>query len=119
MIGDSVSSGSLIGNLAALFDTDKFFYFNYFYKKKPKIRYDTGYFLFQRILSAIYGFILSENIIISYKDLGLAFLLGVPQLAFGFIFVTIGSRTTPAATVGLLMLTESIFGPYLGLDNFY
>ena len=38
----------------------------------------------------------------------------MPQLAFGFIFVTIGSRTTPAATVGLLMLTESIFGPIWG-----
>ena len=53
------------------------------------------------ILSAIYGFILSDSLIISYKDLGVSFLLGVPQLAFGFIFVTIGSRTTPAATVGL------------------
>ena len=44
----------------------------------------------------------------------LSFFLGVPQLAFGFIFVTIGSKTTPAATVGLLMLTESVFGPIWG-----
>ena len=66
------------------------------------------------ILSTVYGFILSESLTLSYKDLGLSFLLGVPQLAFGFIFVTIGSRTTPAATVGLLMLTESIFAPIWG-----
>ena len=34
----------------------------------------------------------------------------VPQLAFGFICITIGSRTTPAVTVGLLMLLESLCG---------
>ena len=36
------------------------------------------------------------------------------QQQYEFIFVTIGSRTTSAATVGLLMLTESIFGPIWG-----
>ena len=41
----------------------------------------------------------------------LGFLLGVPQLAFGFICITIGSRTTPSTTVGLLMLTETLFAP--------
>ena len=35
----------------------------------------------------------------------------IPQLAFGFICVTIGSKTTPAVTVGLLMLLETIFAP--------
>ena len=41
----------------------------------------------------------------------MGFFLGVPQLAFGFICVTIGSKTTPAVTVGLLMLLETIFAP--------
>ena len=41
----------------------------------------------------------------------MGFFLGVPQLAFGFICITIGSRTTPSATIGLLMLTETLFGP--------
>ena len=36
---------------------------------------------------------------------------GVFQIGFGFILITIGSRTTPAAVVGILMLTESVFGP--------
>ena len=40
----------------------------------------------------------------------MGFLLGVPQLAFGFICITIGSRSTPSVTVGLLMLLESICG---------
>ena len=41
-----------------------------------------------------------------------AFLAGFFQIGFGFIFITIGSQTTPAATVGILMLTESVFGPF-------
>ena len=101
------------GNLAALLIPINFSILIIFIRKNPKLDMIPAIF-YSGILSAIYGFILSENIIISYKDLGLAFLLGVPQLAFGFIFVTIGSRTTPAATVGLLMLTESIFGPIWG-----
>ena len=41
----------------------------------------------------------------------MGFFLGVPQLAFGFICITIGSRTTPSTTIGLLMLTETLFAP--------
>ena len=36
---------------------------------------------------------------------------GTFQIGFWFIFITIGSKTTPAATVGVLMLTEAVFGP--------
>ena len=42
----------------------------------------------------------------------MGFLLGVPQLGLGFICITIGSRTTRAVTIGLLMLTETIFAPF-------
>ena len=41
----------------------------------------------------------------------MGFLLGVPQLTFGFICITIGSRTTRSVTVGLLMLSETICAP--------
>ena len=113
MIGDSISSGSLLGNLAALLIPINFSILITLIRKNPKLDMVPAIF-YSGVLSALYGFILSESLIISNKDLSLAFLLGVPQLAFGFIFVTIGSRTTPAATVGLLMLTESIFGPIWG-----
>tara|TARA_B100001996_G_scaffold369680_1_gene343322 strand:+ start:53 stop:919 length:867 start_codon:yes stop_codon:yes gene_type:complete len=113
MVGDSVSSGSLIGNLAALLIPINFSVLIIIIRKHPNLDMVPAIF-YSGILSAIYGFILSDSLIISQKDLGLSFLLGVPQLAFGFIFVTIGSRTTPAATVGLLMLTESIFAPIWG-----
>ena len=36
---------------------------------------------------------------------------GFFQIGFGFILITVGSQTTPAAVVGVLMLTESVFGP--------
>ena len=113
MVGDSISGGSLIGNLAALLIPINFSILIIIIRKNPHLDMVPAIF-YSGIFSAIYGFILSESLIISQKDLGLSFLLGVPQLAFGFIFVTIGSRTTPAATVGLLMLTESIFGPIWG-----
>ena len=113
MIGDSVSSGSLIGNLAALLIPINFSILVIIIRKKPELDMIPAIF-YAGILSTVYGFVLSENLIISNKDLGLSFLLGVPQLAFGFIFVTIGSKTTPAAAVGLFMLTESIFGPIWG-----
>ena len=44
-------------------------------------------------------------------SLFLAFLAGFFQIGFGFILITVGSQTTPAAVVGVLMLTESVFGP--------
>ena len=113
MINDSISMGSLIGNLVALLIPINFSILIIIIRKNPHLDMIPAIF-YAGILSGIYGFILSENLIISYKDLGLSFLLGVPQLAFGFIFVTIGSRTTSAAAVGLFMLTESIFGPIWG-----
>ena len=50
----------------------------------------------------------------SNHDIVMGFLLGVPQLSFGFICITIGSKTTRSVTVGLLMLTETIFAPLWG-----
>ncbi len=113
MVGDSVSAGSLIGNLAALLIPINFSILIIIIRKYPNVDMVPAIF-YSGVLSALYGFIFSDSLIVSKNDIFISFLLGVPQLAFGFIFVTIGSRTTPAATVGLLMLTESIFGPIWG-----
>ena len=40
----------------------------------------------------------------------MAFLLGVPQLAFGFTCITIDLEPL-STTIGLLMLTETLFAP--------
>ena len=110
MIGDSLGSGSLKGNLAALTIPINFSVLVLIIRKYPKVDMIPAIF-YAGILSCLYGLLLLENFAISTKDIWLAFLLGVPQLAFGFIFITIGSRTTPAVMVGLLMLMESIFAP--------
>ncbi len=52
-----------------------------------------------------------ESFKFTQHDIFMGFLLGVPQLAFGFICITIGSRTVRSVTIGLLMLTETIFAP--------
>tara|TARA_B100001093_G_C26143598_1_gene724350 strand:- start:263 stop:538 length:276 start_codon:yes stop_codon:yes gene_type:complete len=48
---------------------------------------------------------------ISSHDIFLGFLAGFFQVGFGFIFITIGARSTPSATVGIIMLSESVLGP--------
>ncbi len=110
MIGDSLGTGSLKGNLAALTIPINFSVLILIIRKYPKVDMIPAIF-YAGIFSCLYGLFLLENIVISTKDIWLSFLLGVPQLAFGFIFITIGSRTTPAVMVGLLMLMESIFAP--------
>ena len=45
------------------------------------------------------------------RDRFLGFLAGFFQVGFGFIFITIGARTTPSAVVGIIMMSEAIFGP--------
>ena len=110
MIGDSLGTGSLYGNLAALAIPVNFSILILIIRKYPKVDMIPAIF-YAGILSCIYGLLLLESVSISLKDIWLSFLLGVPQLAFGFIFITIGSRTTPAVMVGLLMLMETIFAP--------
>ena len=110
MIGDSLGTGSLKGNLAALTIPINFSVLVLIIRKYPKVDMIPAIF-YAGILSCLYGLFLLEVMVISTKDIWLSFLLGVPQLAFGFIFITIGSRTTPAVMVGLLMLMESIFAP--------
>ena len=48
---------------------------------------------------------------ISSHDILLGFTAGFFQVGFGFIFITIGARSTPSAMVGIIMLSESVLGP--------
>ena len=63
------------------------------------------------VFAALIGWIIAGNISVTSHDLFLGFLAGTFQIGFGFIMITIGSQTTPAAVVGILMLTEAVFGP--------
>ena len=110
MVGDSISTGSLFGNLVALAIPINFSILVMIIRKNSNLDMVPAIF-YSGIFSCIYGLFLSESFIFSTHDIFLGFLLGVPQLALGFICITIGSRTTASATIGLLMLSETVFGP--------
>ena len=110
MIGDSILSGTLLGNIIALAIPINFSILVIIIRKNKNLDMVPAIF-FSGIFSLIYGLILSESYTFSYHDIKMGFLLGVPQLAFGFICITIGSRSTASTTVGLLMLTETLFAP--------
>ena len=110
MIGDSINQGTLFGNIVAFAIPINFTILVMIIRKFPKLDMVPAIF-YSGIFSGLYGLFLSNNMYFSANDLLMGFLLGVPQLAFGFICVTIGTKTTPAVTVGLLMLLETIFAP--------
>ena len=110
MVGDSISTGSLFGNLVALAIPINFAIYVMIIRKNSKLDMVPAMF-YSGIFSLIYGYFLSESFDFTQNDIFMGFLLGVPQLALGFICITIGSRTTASATVGLLMLMETLCGP--------
>ena len=110
MVGDSLSSGSFFGNIVALAIPINFSILVMIIRKHKNLDMVPAIF-YSGIFSVIYGLILSESFVFTSHDILMGFFLGVPQLAFGFICITIGSRTTPSTTIGLLMLTETLFGP--------
>ena len=110
MVGDSLSTGSFFGNLVALAIPINFAILVMIIRKNSNLDMVPAIF-YSGIFSCIYGFILSESFLFTSHDIFMGFLLGVPQLALGFICITIGSRTTASATIGLLMLSETVCGP--------
>ena len=110
MVGDSISGGSLFGNLVALAIPINFAILVMIIRKNTKVDMVPAIF-YSGIFSLIYGFFLAESFEFTKHDLWMGFLLGVPQLAVSFICITIGSRTVESATVGILMLMETLCAP--------
>ena len=110
MVGDSLSTGSLFGNLVALAIPFNFAILVMVIRKNSNLDMVPA-ILYSGIFSSIYGYFLSDSLNFTNHDIFMGFLLGVPQLALGFICITIGSRTTASALIGLLMLTETLCAP--------
>ena len=110
MVGDSMSSGNFFGNIVALAIPINFAILIMIIRKNPNLDMVPAIF-YSGIFSLIYGIFLSESFKFTSHDILMGFFLGVPQLALGFICITIGSRTITSATIGLLMLMETICGP--------
>ena len=110
MVGNTLSSGQTIGNLAAFSMPISFAVLILVVRKYPNVDMVPSQFI-AGIFALIIGYLMSGKINISYYDIFLGFLAGFFQLGFGFIFITIGAQRTPSAMVGIIMLTEAVFGP--------
>ena len=110
MLGDSVSPGQMTGNIVAFIMPISFAILIIIVRKFPEVDM-IPLQLVAGIFAAIIGLLLSPSIMVSSKDIFLGFLAGFFQVGFGFIFITIGARSTPSAFVGIIMLTEAVLGP--------
>ena len=110
MVGNSLTPGELSGNLAAFTMPITFAILIMIVRKYPTVDMVPAQFI-AGISSCLIGFFLSTKLMISPNDIFLGFLAGFFQVGFGFIFITIGARTTPSAMVGIIMLSESVLGP--------
>jgi drug/metabolite transporter (DMT)-like permease len=110
MVGNSLTPGELSGNLAAFTMPITFAVLIMIVRKFPTVDMVPAQFI-AGISSCLIGFLLSTKLMISLNDIFLGFLAGFFQVGFGFIFITIGARTTPSAMVGIIMLSESVLGP--------
>ena len=113
IIGSSLSiqsSEQFIGNIVAFIMPISFAILVVIIRKYPNVDMIPAQFT-AGILAAIIGYFIAGKLSISPHDLFLASMAGFFQIGFGFILITIGSQTTPSAVVGVLMLTEAVFGP--------
>tara|TARA_Y100000996_G_scaffold403354_1_gene376242 strand:- start:401 stop:1264 length:864 start_codon:yes stop_codon:yes gene_type:complete len=110
MVGNTLSPGQMIGNVAAFSMPISFAVLILVVRKYQNIDMVPSQFI-AGIFALIIGYLMSHKIIISYHDIFLGFLAGFFQLGFGFILITIGAQRTPSVMVGIIMLTEAVFGP--------
>jgi len=113
MLGDSLTSGQMLGNLIAFIMPISFAVLIIIVRKYPSVDM-VPLQLIAGIVAMIIGYLVAGRIDISLHDIFLGFLAGFFQVGFGFIFITIGARTTPSAVVGIIMMSEAIFGASLG-----
>ena len=110
MVGNSLSPGEMSGNLAAFSMPITFAVLIIIVRKFPNVDMVPAQFI-AGVSCCFIGFLLSEKLMISSHDILLGFTAGFFQVGFGFIFITIGARSTPSAMVGIIMLSESVLGP--------
>ena len=110
MLGNSISPGEMTGNIVAFIMPISFAILILIVRKFPEVDM-IPLQLVAGIIAMIVGLIMSPTIFVSSKDIFLGFLAGFFQLGFGFIFITIGAKSTPSAFVGIIMLTEAVLGP--------
>ena len=110
MLGSSLTAGQMIGNIAAFIMPISFAVLILTVRKYPSIDM-IPLQLIAGVGAIIIGYLFSSKIIVSSHDILLGFVAGFFQVGLGFIFITIGAKTTPSALVGIIMLIEAVLGP--------
>tara|TARA_B100000287_G_C20654808_1_gene788171 strand:- start:115 stop:981 length:867 start_codon:yes stop_codon:yes gene_type:complete len=110
MLGNTLSFGQMLGNIASFLMPVTFAILIIIIRKYPNTDMVPLQFI-AGLFAMLIGYLMSSKISISSHDIFLGFLAGFFQVGFGFILITIGARTTPAAIVGIIMLTEAVLGP--------
>ena len=113
IVGSSLSiqtSEEFFGNIIAFIMPISFAVLIIIVRKYPNVDMIPAQFT-AGIIAALIGYLVASKLLVSPHDLFLGFIAGIFQIGFGFILITVGSQTTPAAVVGILMLTEAVLGP--------
>tara|TARA_B110000305_G_scaffold235066_1_gene294115 strand:- start:495 stop:1340 length:846 start_codon:yes stop_codon:yes gene_type:complete len=110
MIGTKISGGSALGNAFAFVIPVAFTLVVIIIRKFNHIDMVPAVAV-SGIFALVVGFIFSGSIAITVHDLILVFFFGALQYAPGFICLTLGSRKTPAAKIGIFTFTEALAGP--------
>jgi len=110
LLGNALSPGQMSGNFVAFVMPISFAVLILIVRKYPNVDM-VPLQLIAGFVAMFIGYFMSTKLTISIHDLFLAFLAGFFQIGFGFILITIGARSTPSAMVGIIMLTEAVFGP--------
>jgi len=110
MIGTKISGGSALGNAFAFVIPVAFTLVVIIIRKFNHIDMVPAVAV-SGIFALVVGFIFSGSIAITVHDLILVFFFGALQYAPGFICLTLGSRKTAAAKIGIFTFTEALAGP--------
>ena len=110
MLGNSLTSGQILGNTVAFIMPMSFAALIVIVRKYPNIDM-VPLQLIAGIIAMVIGYFAAGRIDVSLYDIFLGFIAGFFQVGLGFIFITIGARSTPSAVVGIIMMSEAIFGP--------
>ncbi len=114
MLSESLSLGTLAGNLLALGAALALSSFTVALRKgKGTDMFPAAWWAgaFATVMAAIMLQASSQTLSVGVWDLGMCTFMGVVQSGFGLMRYTTGSRYLPAAELALLSLTEVILGP--------
>lgn len=110
MIGTKISNGTILGNAFAFITPICFTSIVMIIRKYQHIDMVPAVAL-SGVFCMVVGAMMSNNLMMTSHDFFLAFLFGSLQYAPGFICLTLGSRTTESAKVGIFAFSEAIAGP--------